>query len=359
MSRSIKLQFPSENIWFELSGSPSSDPDQDFDDVLLYAQKYLNTDYVNYEKTEDGYIFEVYRCTLDKPCLNLEEAEENNHWQCIIIYSEPSFIPILLRSYHVSNLKIIPSKVLKLETNLYSLAAYYNRKDALEWFMKLPLLSSQTENSKVCYYFAKFNNHEAIKWAYSQSFPLPANLCDEMAANNNIEMIEWCLERGVGLTSETMGSASANGHLETVKWLFNHECPFDKYALSNAIDAPDNLACFNWLLEHDYPISSELFVQAAASGRLDLIKRLNPTQITDPRVIIEAAINNDIETMEYAQLKGCPIGSLALTKALSLGNKEAAAWLRSRGCPEPIMSKKTKSYKRNKRIRAYLREISL
>ena len=170
------------------------------------------------------------------------------------------------------------------------------------------------DERRFCSRVAETNKLELLKWVRE----VKKCVWDEWtiyaaAGQGNLEMIKYCVAIGCPNDTAACSRAAFYGHLECLKYL--HEtakAPWDGEAVRNAhkYHQPE---CLQYLLEKDCPLPRGWWYE-------------DGTLFGEP-TITQAAIDGNLEMVQYCVAKNCPIDGWACAFAASYGHLEILKYL--------------------------------
>ena len=177
---------------------------------------------------------------------------------------------------------------------------------------------------------------------------LPSPFVDEhqglevAAYRGHTGMLACAHRNGAELTEGLCIHAAGGGHFETIKWLHAHDAPTSRHAVQNAARRGD-MEMLTFMHAHGYAIDSDVYVQAVAFAKLEVLEWASappvscplPTEHADKCHIVDEAVRA-ADTAVLQWLLDHNVGGLRRPHAFQAACKGEVVlleWLLRNGCP--------------------------
>lgn len=172
------------------------------------------------------------------------------------------------------------------------------------WQQWRPLTGLEYRKSlRVCDLLARRGHFDALKWAYSASYPLGSEIAEHVVKIGRLDMLQWILEipGSKVFISDLSRTAVENGHFHILIWLHEHGLGNTKDpAVCSTAAQEGYFEILKWLRENKYDWNSFATRAAAEQGHLEILQWLimNGCLLSD-RAYICAVENDNLPILEW------------------------------------------------------------
>lgn len=206
-------------------------------------------------------------------------------------------------------------------------AARHGHLPTLQWLCKV----CDFDAYDVCFMAAKGGHVHVMEYCYEKT-------CVDMftagvaAKNGHIEMLDWLDKKDCSLVQVAYWAAEG-GRVNVLEWAHTRGLRFDISVLCNAVSS-GQVCAVQWLLDHGHS-NSAVTTLAAKYGCNNILELLRKRGFAwTGEEFKSAALNIQMDTLEWLLSHGCPWGSCTVSRIPSVYNDGVIAWLRAHGCPE-------------------------
>lgn len=189
-------------------------------------------------------------------------------------------------------------------------------------------------NEKVSYHVGASGNISALEWAISQGCPLYNGVFVNIVRNRHLHVLEWAKNHYLITTGCMMTEAAAIGWIEGMEWLEKEGIKPGVYIYNAAVQTgqisslnwayskgvrydSSYVACIaafwgkldslKWLKEHQVPITSEVYIEAAKGGFMYILEWLKDNNIPwDVNFCKQCSRQGSLKILKWARGHGAP-----------------------------------------------------
>lgn len=178
---------------------------------------------------------------------------------------------------------------------------------------------------------ARHGHDRLLAWLLDNDWPMPLNSIETVAATSNIATLDVLMAHGAAKTSDAWLVAAETGRIDVLDWLFEHKFPRGRRGVSDVSEAAccyplsNSVAVLEWCVTHGFPVSEETLGVAAGSGRKDAVAWLlaHDCPYRGHYVMLKAARWGRLRVMKQLHAHGVPLSGDVRAMALSRANKMA------------------------------------
>ena len=163
-------------------------------------------------------------------------------------------------------------------------------------------------NSKVHFYAASAGHLHIIQWATKNGLKLPEGLAEHVASCGQLAILHFLVEKGTVL----------------------------RYNIANEAAMAGRIDCLRYLLKVNCPINSTVAEVAVKHGHLDCLKLLHQhlgSAHWDTKLIGCAAVNGQLECLQYLHENGCPWEESTTYSAARKAHYQCLRYAMEHNCP--------------------------
>jgi F-box domain len=179
-----------------------------------------------------------------------------------------------------------------------------------------------------------FEHLNVLKWAYAKGLRLNPNLYDVAAAIGKIDILEWLKNVGCQCHNEVKHFAIVGNQVETLKWLNCNGYPVNRDDLYKSIKRK-KIEIMHYLLDETELLDSAVFTYAASTeDSIDIMIQLkNRNCPWNDCACMVAASYNFLNNLKWLREQGCPWDRRTTWSAAYHGYLDILKWAVANGCP--------------------------
>lgn len=194
---------------------------------------------------------------------------------------------------------------------------------------------------------ARHGHYELLTWARQNGCPMDKLVAIYLARDDKLEMLEWIQSSIIGCNNVQM-MAIRYGHVRIVEWTNQWTVWYSSSKKSSACYQAAYWGQFEmlkYLVSQNYVCTNEVFVGAALSGHLEMLKwlkerNLNLLSISTEQAAFSAIVRGYLDVVEWLwqvfadELRRCAFSSNNFTDAAAkYGHVEILQWLYDHAFP--------------------------
>lgn len=183
----------------------------------------------------------------------------------------------------------------------------------------------------ICRLCAKYGELDLLKWARASGYGWDSSTCAVAARYNNLELLKYAISEGCPSDSTMAMHAARNENFEALKWISSEtKAPRDTSVCASFAEN-GNLGMFKWAVSNGYECSHNILRDAAAFGKLEILKYAGNIHQIDSLMSVDAARFGQIHVLDFLLESKIAIHETVPYVAAFYNQLDVLKWAKTRG----------------------------